>query len=192
MKRAGFLFFLAGTVILFGILLAEIFYPVPYSISKNMISNLGATPPPNSVSYQPSASIFDTSMIVAGILILAGAFLARTKIKRLILIPAIGMGIGAIGVGIFPAYHVFDHPVSALVAFFFGGLAALLSSSVLSAPYKYIAIILGLISLLFLFLGILLPETVVPVLGRGGVERIVAYSEVIWLLGFGAYHMRVK
>jgi hypothetical protein len=67
---SGLLFFLAGAIILMGIITAEIFYPAGYSTANSEISDLGATRPPHSVSYQPSASIFNLTMIVGGLLII--------------------------------------------------------------------------------------------------------------------------
>lgn len=49
LTRAGFLFFLAGSIILMGIITAESFYPenLTYTTANSMISDLGATEPPN-------------------------------------------------------------------------------------------------------------------------------------------------
>ena len=73
---AGILFFLAGMVILMGIITAEAYYPDQpvYTTHNSMISDLGATEPPNSIITQPSATIFNLSMILTGILVLSGVF----------------------------------------------------------------------------------------------------------------------
>ena len=189
-KIAGMLFFLAGSIILMGITTAEIFYPPGYSISFSMISTLGASPPPDSIIRQPSAEIFDKSIIIAGILIMIGAyFLQKGAGQKMMTIPTILFGLGAFGVGIFPAFHAIIHPIVALITFLFGGIAATYSSKVTSSPFKILAPIFGLTSLLFLFLGVVFPHLIVPVLGRGGTERWVAYPLVLWLVGFGGYLM---
>jgi hypothetical membrane protein len=173
--------------------IAEIFYPTNYSISQNMISNLGATPPPNSIIHQPSATIFDMSMLLAGGMVLAGAyFLNKITGSTLTALSIAILGAGTFCVGIFPANHVVTHPISALVAFVGGGISALLSAKMLKGPFAFIAILLGLFNLTFLFLGLVLPETVVPFLGRGGTERLVVYPLVLWLTGFGGYLMGTK
>jgi len=73
---AGILFFLAGMVILMGIITAEAYYPDQpvYTTHNSMISDLGSTMPPNSIITQPSATIFNLSMIITGILILLGTY----------------------------------------------------------------------------------------------------------------------
>jgi hypothetical membrane protein len=180
---AGLLFFIAGTVILMGIITAEIFYPPGYSTSNSEISDLGATRPPDSLIYQPSASIFNGTMISGGLLVLAAsAFLFRDLRRRIILIPAI-LGVGVLGVGLFPGNNPFFHPLFALVAFIAGGLSALVSSAITSTPFRYVLAFLGLVTLVFLSFSSLF----IPFLGDGGTERFVAYPVVIWAIGFGGY-----
>src|SRR2546423_8973351 len=73
-KIGGALLFVAGAAILMGIITAEALYPAGYSTSRNDISDLGATRPPHSVIVQPSATIFDTTMILTGLLIIVAAY----------------------------------------------------------------------------------------------------------------------
>lgn len=186
---SGFFFFLAGIFLLLGILFAEIFYP-NYNISLNMISNLAATPPPDSIIREPSAYIFDISMISSGIIVLIGAF--SVKKLRAFSILMMLVGIGAIGVGLFPVFHKFLHSLSALAAFSAGSLAAITSFRFTNPPFRYFSLILGLIALSFLTLGVIFPSTIVPILGRGGTERLVFYPIVVWLIGFGGYIMGGK
>jgi hypothetical membrane protein len=187
-KTAGLLFFSGGSFILLGILTAEIFYPGSYSISLDMISTLGASSPPDSVIKEPSAKIFDYSMMISGVLIIAGVVLGKLREKSLVLMMIL-LGAGALGVGIFPAFHSVLHPVAALTTFLSGGVAALLSSRVSKPPFSFIEITLGIIILVFLTVGISAPDFIVPYLGKGGLERWVAYPLIIWILGFGSYLM---
>lgn len=190
---AGLMFFLSGGIVLMGIETAEIFYPGIYSISQNLISTLASTPPPNGVISQPSAAIFDGSVIIGGVLSLfASIILLRHMKNMLFLIPVILMSAGMIGVGMFPAKTGLVHQIFALGAFLFGGIAAISSSVVVRIPFAYMAIFLGLITLLFLFLGLFDPFVVVPLLGPGGTERWIVYPLTIWLLGFGSYLMAEK
>lgn len=189
-KVAGLFFFLAGCVILLGILTAEIFYSTNYSISLNRISNLGSTPPPHSIIRQPSAAIFDTSLIISGIMILMGAYFLYQSLKKKLLIIALSvLGIGCFGVGVLPAYHAAIHPLIALIAFLGGGISAIVSSKNTTSPFSWLALCLGMISLLLLFLGVVMPHTVVPYLGAGGTERWIMYPVLLWLTGFGGYLM---
>jgi len=180
---AGLLFFIAGAVILMGIITAEIFYPPGYSTSNSEISDLGATRPPDSLIYQPSASIFNATMISGGLLVLAASvFLFRDLKRRVILFPAV-LGAGMLGVGLFPGNNPFFHPLFALVTFIAGGLSALVSFTMTGSPFRYVLAFLGLVTLIFLFFSSLF----IPLLGDGGTERFVAYPVIIWAMGFGGY-----
>ncbi len=183
---AGILFFLAASVVLMGIITGEIFYPeeLTYTTAKSMISDLGSTVPPNSIITQPSATIFNLTMMIAGILILVGNYFLfkfyHDKIAG-ILIGLLGLGI--LGVGIFPGNMTPMHPIFSLMTFISGGLAAIYSYRLIESPFRYIALIFGIICLCFLFTS----NMFIPMLGGGGVERWVAYPVVLWLLGFGGY-----
>jgi hypothetical membrane protein len=180
---AGLLFFVAGSVILMGIITAEIFYPPGYSTANSEISDLGATRPPDSISYQPSASIFNATMILVGLLILAASFfLFRDLESWIVVFPAL-LGTGVLGVGLFPGNNPLLHPLFALMAFIAGGLSAIISSKITPSPFRYMLAFLGLISLIFIFFSTMF----IPVLGDGGTERFVAYPIVIWAIGFGGY-----
>lgn len=182
---SGLLLFIAGAIILMGIITAEIFYPAGYTTANSEISDLGATRPlPVSVSYQPSASIFNATMVIGGLLILAASLiLFRTGTKwYLVLFPAL-LGAGILGVGIFPGNNAFFHPLFALLTFISGGLAAIVSSRMTRAPFRYLLALLGVITLVFLFLS----SVFIPILGDGGTERFVAYPLIIWMIGLGGY-----
>jgi hypothetical membrane protein len=185
---AGLLFFLAGSIILMGIITSESFYPeqYTYTTSDSMISDLGATEPPHSLITQPSATIFNLSMIITGLFVLIGTyFLFRTFNDRLAAILIGLLGVGALGVGIFPGNINPQHPLFALNTFISGGLSAIYSYRLINSPFKYLALILGIICLFSLFTA----SIFMPVFGGGGVERWVAYPVVIWLMGFGGYLM---
>lgn len=182
---SGFLLFLAGSILLMGIITAEIFYPSGYTTAQSEISDLGATRPlPISVSYQPSASIFNTTMIVGGLLIIAASYLLFRTGKKwyFVLFPTL-LGIGILGVGVFPGNNAFFHPLFALLTFISGGLAAIASFRMTRAPFNYLLAVLGIISLVFLFFS----SFFIPVLGDGGTERFVAYPLILWMVGFGGY-----
>lgn len=182
---SGILLFIAGSILLMGIITAEIFYPSGYTTAQSEISDLGATRPlPVSVSYQPSASIFNATMILGGLLTLAASYLLFRTGKKwyLVLFPAL-FGIGILGVGVFPGNNALFHPLFALLTFISGGLAAIVSSRMTRAPFSYLLALLGIVSLVFLFFS----SVFIPVLGDGGTERFVAYPLVLWMVGFGGY-----
>lgn len=188
-KTAGLLLFLAGSIILMGIITAEAFYPSGYTTANSEISDLGATVRPNSVSYQPSASIFNYTMMLAGIMIIIAAIMQLKRFKKyLFSIPLLLLGITMLGVGVFPGNKDPYHGIFALLTFNMGGLMAIFSFKIVSAPFKYIGIIFGLITIITLWTA----SFFIPIIGDGGTERWVAYPVVLWLTGIGGYLLNEK
>jgi hypothetical membrane protein len=188
---SGILLFLAAAIVLMGIITAEMFYPpgYGYTTSKNMISDLGATEPPDSIITRPSATIFDGAMMIAGIMILAGTYFVFRASRDPIVAVTMGLlGLGILGVGIFPGNMNPMHPIFAMIAFVFGGLAAICSYRIIKSPFKYIAVLLGLTTLFFLVTNSYFGQ----IFGMGGVERWIAYPVVLWVLGLGGYLLGVS
>lgn len=184
---AGTLLFLAGVIALMGIITGEIFYPEGYSTANSEISDLGATRPPNSIITQPSATIFNTTMMVTGLLVFGAAVFVQMERKNLLAtIPLAIFGLGVLGVGIFPGNNAAIHPIFALTTFIFGGIAAIASWPITAPPFRYISALLGIIALFSLFGGAF-AGILIPLLGDGGTERWVAYPILLWTMGFGAY-----
>ena len=132
--------------------------------------------------------IFDVSMAVVGILVIAASwFVHRAFERRSITIPITVLGVGALGVGLFPGYTGNPHAVASMVTFVGGGVAAVGAAHVMDPPMRYLSAALGTASLTVLgssFLGDLSPLT--P-LGIGGIERWIAYPVVVWLIATGAW-----
>lgn len=191
MVLAGAMFATAGIIILMGIITAEAVYDHVYTTNDNEISDLGATRPPDSVSYQPSSGIFNATMLVGGAAVLIGSLALRsTADRRRVWLPVMLLGIGMIGVGVFPGNRAPFHGIFALMTFISGGVAAILVKSVLAQPLRAISIGLGAItlgSLAFAIAGAWTP--LYDALGDGGVERWVAYPVVLWITMFGGYLM---
>ncbi len=174
---AGLLFVLGSAQFLFAMLFAEGMRPA-YSISTNAISDLGV---------DSTALLFNGSIIVLGILILLAAYFYHPiHGKMWITIPFLLAGIGPIGVGLFPETTGLPHGILALISFFFGGLLAILVSTQVRPPFRYLSWILGLAGLIALalftsgtYLGI----------GFGGMERMIAYPVLFWGIAFGGYLM---
>lgn len=183
---AGVLLFLAGFIALMGIISAEIVYPAGYTTGESEISDLGSTRPPEALVYQPSAMIFNTSMMATGLMVILGsyaAFRAGWAGWSSVLLGLLGAGI--LGVGIFPGNVPLLHPLFAMFTFIIGGIAAVSCSKALSGPYRYCSILLGGITLLSLATAGIL----IPILGDGGAERWIAYPIIFWITGLGGYFM---
>lgn len=189
-SRAGVAIFVGAVQFSIALILAEIYYP-GYNVSTNYVSDLGATCPGSSTTgcliNQPTSMIFNTSIVILGVLILVGAyFLHRSFRDR----PATAMialaGIGAMGVGLFPETTGIWHSLFSLIVFLFAGLAALVTARLQKKPMFYFSIVLGLFTLAALvlyiggdYLG----------LGAGGMERMVVYPVLVWSIGFGGHMM---
>jgi hypothetical membrane protein len=186
---AGALLLGAGSAILLGIITAEALYPATYTTHDNEISDLGATRPPDSVILQPSAAIFDTLMIITGTMLIGSALLLhRSYGKRGVTVSLLLLGIGVLGVGIFPGNRDPYHGLFALLAFVSGGIACIVSARVQTAPFRYYSVLAGAATLGALFVAMLGGATPLwDELGDGGVERWVAYPTVLWMTAFGAY-----
>jgi hypothetical membrane protein len=191
LRLAGALLFLAGAGVSMGIITAESLYPRVYTTGGNMISDLGGTEPPNSIVLQPSATIFDTTMIVAGALIMLGAVgLYAARRSKAVGISTLLFGAGALGVGVFPGDTGGIHELFAILTFVSGGVAAVLSWRVLTGPMRVIAVVLGAVALVNIGAYLVLEDAwFVTGLGLGGLERWIAYPIVLWLVGFGGYLM---
>jgi len=181
-RTAGALIMVAAFIVLMGIITGEAMYP-GYHTGDNDISDLALE--------EPSATIFNSTMIVGGIMFSLTAILLRhAGLPRSVTVPAFLMGLGGAGVGLFPVYTGSPHYVAALMTFSMGAVTALMAGRTADAPFKYISLALGTIGLISLVLFAMMwgGEPIGP-LGEGGMERWVAYANMVWAIGFGGYLM---
>jgi len=157
-----------------GIIIAEALYP-GYSTSENYISDLGVG---------PSSLIFNSSVFLLGVLVVGGAYFIYLADFRLFSILLATAGIGAMGVGLFPEDAGVIHVVFSFVTFLFAGLSAVLCCKLQKRPFSYFSLLLGVTSLVALFLFI---SGIHLGLGKGGMERMIAYPALLWAVGFGGY-----
>jgi len=174
-KLAGAVIFVGTVQFLLALIISEALYP-GYSIADNTISDLGVG---------PSAAIFNSSMFLLGVLIVISAYLIQRSFNsKLFFVLLILTGIGAMGVGLFPANIRPLHTIASLTAFLFEGLSAIASYKLQKPPLSYLAILLGVTTLGALALygsGTYLG------LGKGGIERMIAYPVLLWGVGFGSH-----
>lgn len=167
-KTAGIIFFIGITQLIFGVTIAEVYYP-GYNISQNYISDLG---------IGPSAIIFNVSIFLLGLFIIFGTyFLYKVLKNKFFNFMLILIGIGCMGVGIFTDDVQPIHSIAAIIIFLFGGFAAIFSYKLLKIRFKLINIILGVIALSALVLFI---TDQYLWLGPGGMERMIVYPILIW------------
>ena len=176
-------------MILMGIITAEALYPLPFTTGGNEISDLGGTRPPDGLVFQPSATIFNVSMIVIGVLLtVASLFVHRAFVRRSVTIPLAVLGLGALGVGVFPGNTGAPHAIFAMATFVAGGVVAVSSARIATGGFRVVSVLLGTVALtslaLYLFLGDANPMVG---LGIGGIERWIVYPTVLWVTAFGGY-----
>ncbi|MDT7861755.1 MAG: DUF998 domain-containing protein [Saccharolobus sp.] len=166
-KISGYLILIGVSQFFLCMLIAEAIYP-NYSIKSNYISDLG---------IGKTAIIFNTSIILMGVLII----IASITLRKLISILFFMTGLGSMLVGIFPETTGLIHLIAALIAFLFGGIGAVVTSI---TNKIYFWTILGFITLLCLILYLL---KYYGQLGAGGMERLIVYPELIWGISFATY-----
>jgi hypothetical membrane protein len=188
----GALLILAGVTILMAIVTGEALFPAAYTTSQNTISDLGSTWQPGGIVREPSATVFNTAMLASGLMVVAAAVTYwRAYRSRSVAVALLLLGVGMLGVGLFPGTEIGGHPSSAglhpplsMLTFTAGGLCGVLAYRVTTAPFRYVSGALGLLSLGSLVLS---GPLAAGELGAGGVERWVVYPVVLWVVAFGGY-----
>lgn len=183
-KTAGALLFVGSAQFVVALIIAEAIFP-GYSVSKNYISDLGTW-------NQPSAFIFNPSAILLGLVCIAGSyFIQRAFRMRGITVLFALLGVGTLGVGIFPENILtvngvpVPHTIAAMIAFVVGGIASIASYKITKSPFRYLGVILGGTSLLAFVLFLTTASSNYLGLGVGGMERMITYPTLIWTVGLG-------
>ncbi|MGB9937790.1 MAG: DUF998 domain-containing protein [Methanobacterium sp.] len=187
-KAAGIILFIGAVQFLLAVNLAETLFP-GYSIRQNTLSHLGGSIP----IVEPSAIIFNISVILLGILSLSAVYLILKSGGCRLLSSCLAISaIGAIGVGLFPAYTGNPHIYFSVLTFLFGSLAAIFSYRLgINIPMVILSLILGFLSLLTLLSLIIMgtgtSNFLIVFLGIGGTERFIAYPALFYIIALGGY-----
>jgi hypothetical membrane protein len=189
LRIAGMLLFFGGAILLMGIIIAEALYPAVYTTGSNEISDLGGTRPPASLVFQPSATIFNLTLMLSGLLVALSAVMLQLRLGRWPASISIGvLGVAAFLVGVFPGPTGTPHAVLAMIAFFAGGFAAVFGGWIARPPFRYGLVALGVINLAVLTTYFTMGDaSPIWVLGVGGAERLLVYPVLFFLMGFGGY-----
>jgi hypothetical membrane protein len=206
LQLAGTLILLAGIQFVLGAHIAESTYP-GYSVNQNYLSDLGATvryteSGVTTIIQQPASLIFTVIVFTVGAFATISAYLISLNVKSKRLVIFMGLfGIAMIGIAVFSEVFTLIHGVFSLIAFFSFSLAAIFSFKFQKRPINYISVILGISALIAIFLLELLSlDQILPELGLsasgfpsfntpigiGGMERMIAYPMMLWLVMFGA------
>jgi hypothetical membrane protein len=165
----------------------------PYSLSRNTISDLGNTacgPYGARFVCSPLHGVMDASFVLLGVtMALGSAFLLRQADRGRGTTTGLALmavaGIGAVMVGLFPENSVPEiHGVGAALSFLLGnaGITVLGWSLSLPAALRLYSFLSGGIALVAL--GFFVSEHYLG-LGEGGLERVVAYPQAVWLIVVG-------
>lgn len=162
---------------------------IPYSNQIHYVSELGVG---------STAPIFNISSITLGVMIVAASLLFYLKDKAKVFPSVLFIGgIGALGIGVFPTTIQPTHGIFEVFALWCGAFAAMLSYRKQKAPLSYISAVLGVVSFVtsivffpYLGLGVNDMSTFLG-MGKGILERIVIYSLILWMFGYG-YHSAGK
>ncbi len=171
--------------------------PPAYSLTHNYISDLGNTMAscgvwPTSGVYvcSPWHDVFNASVIVFGVLVILGALLVRSGFpsrttRTLGLGLFVLLGVGAIGVGLFPEnVHWNVHQAVSLLAFVVGNFGLVVLAIAMFRDtrwdgYRSYTLFSGLIGLVAL--GLFVGKVYGP-LGAGGMERLVVAPALLWFV----------
>jgi hypothetical membrane protein len=194
--RAGGLFFLGVAQFTIVWFLSETVYP-GYSVASNYISDLGTSCPSTGSCYVPSAWwIFNSSEVILGFLVILSAYFwyrsFRWKPATAFLILT---GIGLMGVGVFNESFGVIHDILSLLIFLPLGISSIILFRFQRPPLSYFALVLGLITLVSIFL--YAPDAGVYWggqlgIGPGGLERLIVYPMLVWGLGFAGQLMAME
>jgi hypothetical membrane protein len=183
---SGSFFLLGGVQWFLGMLAAESWYD-GYSSRIDYVSDLGTG---------PTAFIYNLSVFVLGAFIVLGTFfLYKANKGRVLPILLTICGIGAMGVGIFPANLQPMHSVFTLLAILFGSFAAVGSFTYQTKPMSIISVVLGLMS--FILAMVFIPYLGLPFgstetflgMAKGSMERWAINPILAWIIAFGSYLM---
>jgi len=159
-------------------------------IQPNYISSIHYV---SSLGTGKTASFYNLSTILLGICITAGSLLInKISTSRAFGIMFLISGLATVGVGVFPEDSRPMHGIVTPIALIFGAISAMLSYKLQNKPASYFCIALGVVSLVtglgFIpYLGLPV-ESRVTYFGfyKGTLERIVIYTNLLWVLILGS------
>ncbi|MDE1851344.1 MAG: DUF998 domain-containing protein [Candidatus Micrarchaeota archaeon] len=153
-----------------------------YSVANNFISDLGVG---------TTAPIFNSSIVLMGMMIVAAAYLLAKAKKEIYMCALLAIvGIAAACVGIFPETTGLPHIAAASCAFMLGGVFGLLSYRIVKLPLGYVTGALGIVTLFAVVSYLFLHSDYG--LGHGGLERMIAYPLIMVVLLVGSALIKSK
>ena len=169
-----------------------------YNLRRNTISDLGNTACGRfngRFVCSPFHTVMNVSFIVLGATMIAGSALIGetlppTRARKLGFIFMTFAGVGVVVVGIFPENTVSAlHGLGATLPFTLGNVGVIVLGLSLELPrvLRLVTLTLGVIALAAL---VFYASSHYLGLGEGGIERLVAYPQTLWLILLGGYLLR--
>lgn len=186
--------FVGGAQFILAVIVGEALH-AGYTVFSGHLSDLGA---------EPYSAVFNSSVLIVGIFFIGTSYYARKAFpdNHLLANLLLVSGVGPILVGVFSENAISNagslginglaglfgvlHYIGAVIAYLFGGLAAVVSRKLARQPLSGLFVVLGVLTLAFLVLNL---SGVHTALGPGGIQRMIVYPELIWAIGLGGHLM---
>ncbi|MBK8084375.1 MAG: DUF998 domain-containing protein [Devosia sp.] len=182
---AGLAFFLLAAQFVTVITLAASAAP-GYDLAGGAISDLGV--------IAETALLFNAALLLVGLLNLFGAYYAYRLERGRLLFGICGIAsIGAIGAGLMPLSTGGWHGIFALLAFVFFNLEVIGQAMRTDlAALRWTGLVLatvGLVHVVLMAIGDAGNPLFFGPIGHGGVERLIVYPPMLWLMVYGGFRL---
>jgi len=181
-RVAGGAFVAVGAAFLTGIMLLASVAP-GYDYAGGAISDLGV--------IAETAALFNALLIAVGAVnIVGGVLFGRAHGRTWLTVLYVVAGVGAIGAGLMPLSTGTPHSLFALTGFVFFNLEALGTGTVLVGPLRWLSVLAGAVGLAFvvaMVVGDSGNTAAFGPFGHGGVERLIVYPSMLWLVALGGH-----
>ena len=184
-RIAGLLFVIGVVQFVIVLVISEAIYP-GYSLGQQWMSDLGDWSKAGNC-----AAIYNTSAILYGSFIIAGAYYTQRVVKSRFFTALLAIcGVGSVLSGIIALnVSTLVHGSFGLVTFVFGASSAVMLYRFEKKPLSYVSVVLGVVAFIATIFTALGQRGFGSYLGLGlgGMERLIIYPLLLCLLGYGAY-----
>jgi len=183
-KTAVLLMFVGAAQVILAAIVSESVYSGVNVVQKEMTA-LGTFS-----SAGNYAAIFDVSVLLLGLTVIAGAYFIQRIFRNKLFTALLSVsGAGVVAMALVANFSLQLHSIFAMVTFVALAVSAFMSYKFEKSPLSYVSVVLGVVMLSALVLFVLGQVNSGFYLGIsiGGMERFIIYPALLWLLGFGAY-----
>jgi hypothetical membrane protein len=180
----------ASALLLFGIIQWMIVVILSEGTQPNYVSSIHYV---STLGTGKTALFYNASTVIMGLSVfLSSLLIRRFSSSRVFFVLFLITGLATMGVGVFPEDSRPMHGIVTPIALIFGALAAVFSYRIHEKPASYFTVALGLVSLItglaFIpYLGLSVESRAMFMgLYKGTLERIVIYTNLLWVLILGS------